>query len=214
MKILAISDTHIGYEYANTDKIHKFLDSVDETTDALILNGDILDLWRMRFTQIRSGNSEILDRLNHIAVDIPTIWILGNHDYTTPQKEFPDISFKHAVDVDGTHFEHGHRFDIDQVKYSWSYKLIPKLYPPLHQLFFKSPAKDAPKGDQGGYLLSMHRRAIVYGLSHAVSVVIGHSHMPQIHQIGDTGYMCDCGDFVDSCTYIEITDGVPLLGRV
>jgi UDP-2,3-diacylglucosamine pyrophosphatase LpxH len=212
-KIIAVSDLHIGQEISNTDAMDKFLDVVDDSVDLLILDGDILDLWRMKFVQIEKENHELLNKLRKVSFLTPTVWLLGNHDYSVPKKRFPDITFKKSHEYNGWHFEHGDMFDIGMKRYGWAYKIIASMYPPFYQMFFKGPAELITE-DQGSWFLPMHNEAKDYAIEHDISVCVGHSHMPQILLVNSDRWMCDCGDFVDSNSYIEIIDGFPHLRRI
>lgn len=210
MHIMAISDLHIGHVQTRTAEIHQFLETAADRADILVLNGDILDLWRMRYSKIKSTYSFTLDHIKEISEKMPVVWILGNHDYGTPKYEFPNVLFKREITIGNTHFEHGHRFDAEQVRYMWGYKYIEALFPPIHQMLFKSPAKSIEQKAKS-QKLSMHSRARAYGAVNNVNVVVGHSHQPQQNLIYGSKWVVDCGDFLHSLTYAEIIDDVPLL---
>ena len=109
------SDMHIGWEYSNIEKIHNFLDTLQNLdTDIMVLNGDILDLWRSKYSTIVKKHKYLLDRINATSARIPTIWIRGNHDWYVPQREFPHIAFMTSYDTERIHIEHGHMMDVKQ----------------------------------------------------------------------------------------------------
>lgn len=211
MHISCISDTHIGQDGINPEHAISALKYMEMRSDVIVLNGDILDLWRSSFDGIYREHREFLYLINSISEVTPTIWLRGNHDYSVPQKSFPSVYFADHVDLDGVHFEHGYRFDWSQVDYTWAYKYMPAVMPALYQMFKKSPV--AQGIGSVPELLPMHRRAIIYSILHGVSVCVGHSHKPHIEYVSNGRHLIDCGDMVNSMVYVEIVDGEPRMVR-
>jgi len=210
MKTFVASDLHIGYEKANYDKIREFFEIARSEADKLVLNGDILDLWRMSFSKIYAEHKQLLDQINQVAEEIPVIWVKGNHDWNVPQKKFPRVEFCGTYDRNGIHFEHGDGFDLMKKKHGWAYKLIEFFCPPFYQLFFKSPSKIIKKEDEAMWF-PMHDEAMWFAHQNHTNVIVGHSHSPQIKW--SRGYfVADCGDFIDSCSCLIINnDSVKLM---
>ena len=200
------SDMHIGWEYSNIEKIHNFLDTLQNLdTDIMVLNGDILDLWRSKYSTIVKKHKYLLDRINATSARIPTIWIRGNHDWYVPQREFPHIAFMTSYDTERIHIEHGHMMDVKQRRWSWTYKYIIRYFPTLYQRFMKSPSQIILEEDENTFL-PIHAEAGRYAVKHDKDVVvIGHTHHRLVKQF--EGYtVADCGDFVDSCSYARIIE--------
>jgi len=81
-------------------------------------------------------------------------------------------------------------------------------FPSIYQRFFKKPSQVLLPNDEP-YPLSMaiHKEANQYALDHNLDyVVMGHTHIPVIQD-----HIIDCGDFVDSASYVILNDGVPEL---
>jgi len=214
MKIIAASDMHIGYEFSNRAKISEFLDKVyEEKPDLFVLNGDIIDLWRMGFKQIRKENFINISKINNISKTIPTVWVKGNHDISVPEKAFPDIMFADTFFEFGKfHFEHGHLLDSSIAKYAWIFKYIPVIFPKFYQIFLAKHEKVIEE-DYGIGWYEMHDKAKAFIMKHDMSVIIGHSHAPQVKELSGR-YMGDSGDFIDSCSYLVIDDNTVRLERI
>ena len=214
MRIIIASDMHIGFEYANTYKINKFFNIVeDDAPDYLILNGDILDLWRNTASAIVKENGDLLRRINEIASVTKTVWIIGNHDFSVPKRYFPNVDFRNSINIGNIHVEHGHRYDMQQVRFGWAYGIISLLYPPIYYWLYRRPNKII-KEDFGSSWLPMHDEAAKCAQKHNVNIIVGHSHCPQIRVLDSGYYVADSGDFIDSSSYIEINDRMPELKRV
>lgn len=78
-KTIILSDIHLGSKASRTKDVLKFLD--DNTSDRLILNGDIIDMWALK----RGGNwkdthSKFIKKILKIAKKKEVIYLIGNHD--------------------------------------------------------------------------------------------------------------------------------------
>lgn len=202
--IYVTSDLHIGYERSNYEKITKFFQIAKNEADRIILNGDIVDLWRQNYLQITIEHTEILETIRDIAKDTPVIWVLGNHDWRIPVDDFPNVEFYTKYDHAGVHYIHGWQFDLQTRKYHWAWDWIVNFYPPLYQKFFKSPSEVVIEEDAIAWL-PMHVKAMDYGIKNNINVVVGHSHHPNVKRVA-SHFVADCGDFVDSCSYLVIDE--------
>jgi len=67
VKILAVSDCHLGYKRCNLDAIVDFLNHYQNTeVDHFILLGDIYDFWRRNNADLIKENDEIMAKLNDL----------------------------------------------------------------------------------------------------------------------------------------------------
>jgi UDP-2,3-diacylglucosamine pyrophosphatase LpxH len=85
MKIVAVSDLHLGYERSNADDFGRFIDS--ELTklnknDHLVLLGDIFEFWRRQNVIATLENEVILNKLYKLNKATNIHYIIGNHDYS------------------------------------------------------------------------------------------------------------------------------------
>ena len=128
--IIAVSDTHLGYEYSDSEKFKKFLDSDLVTnlskSDHLVLLGDILEFWRKQNVDAIIKHEEELNRILRLAKKTNIHYIVGNHDYTIQhfynnyKKNFPyyhyniDVrKFLRLTDVNSKYFFiHGYQFEV------------------------------------------------------------------------------------------------------
>jgi UDP-2,3-diacylglucosamine pyrophosphatase LpxH len=97
--IIAVSDTHLGYDQSDSTKFLNFIDSelinLSED-DHLVLLGDILEFWRGKnidaiFSNYNKDkkekkkeqiNEQILSKIMELNKKTKVDYIIGNHDYT------------------------------------------------------------------------------------------------------------------------------------
>ena len=225
MKIICASDLHLGYERTNYDNISKFL-SIANHADRLILVGDTFDLWRYPVAKIGKstlpGFNHCIDQLKEL--DVPTVIVPGNHDYNLKKvwkdiNDWPNVNISRdftnhfAVPeeyrINSVHFTHGWKFDIQQRKYAWAYSWLVTKFPYLYQKYMKKPARMGMgrNDNTNDQINAVHSEAIQYVKQNKLDyLVMGHTHVP-----GMFGPVIDCGDFVDSCSYVVFEDGKPRL---
>lgn len=213
MKTYCASDLHLGYEQTNYDLISAFFDIVKSDADELILCGDTFDLWRMPAEKIvyskLPGLGDCLDQLDILSMVLPVSILYGNHDYAL------DLSTVHTgmahLEKDFVHnnifFTHGWKFDVLQRKYSWAYGWLVTKFPFFYQKFMKSPARmGAPRADGISEVVkAVHDEANLFAIENKFDhIVMGHTHVPGLYD-----RVVDCGDFIDSNSYVVIEDRKP-----
>lgn len=78
-KYLVLSDLHLGSSDSNPKKLLKFLKS--HTFDNLILNGDIIDGWKIkRGGSLRGKEIDVLKYIIKLSKKINVVYVRGNHD--------------------------------------------------------------------------------------------------------------------------------------
>lgn len=130
-KIVVVGDVHIGFDdeeagiSANVDEFKEFLNNkVPELNpDTLVINGDLLELWRSSFGALMVKHSDIIQLINGIkdsGVDV--VYVPGNHDYrmielgrelvVDPLKEW-EFTEEYKFESGNEEFVcvHGHRTD-------------------------------------------------------------------------------------------------------
>ncbi len=125
LTIYSVSDAHLGYENSDSDAFSSFLDHLLQNAneeDTLVLNGDIVDLWRRdsigAFLQFHDIIEKILTLREKRKVNIRATF--GNHDYHL--KKFDDDSYPLKFEEDivindsgkNYRFIHGMQFDLLQ----------------------------------------------------------------------------------------------------
>jgi len=212
MKIYCASDFHIGYDHDGYEKIDQFFEIAKEKADMLILCGDILDLWRCPIEKIQNDKKYkfTYKALLSTIKDVQTKYIWGNHDYKLQKILKIDAEIMDEDDIDSIYYCHGWRFDIQQRAGHFLYGWLMSRFPYFYQKFIETPFYIKVEADLDRYkLLSklIHEEAERFRKKKGFKyLVMGHTHEP----LGK-GKVFDCGDMIDSFTYVVITDGVPKL---
>ena len=85
-KTYFISDLHLGAGYISDGRAHqqrvvRFLDSIADDADELIMLGDVLDYWYEYRTVVPRGFTRFFGALARLADrGVKITWFLGNHD--------------------------------------------------------------------------------------------------------------------------------------
>jgi UDP-2,3-diacylglucosamine pyrophosphatase LpxH len=130
-KIVVTSDQHLGYEHSNVSDFLNFLDFILERNDvqALVLLGDMVDMWRRDASGVFLCFSEIIKKLLDLKYSkkIDIFIVAGNHDYHLLKlggqdykfhfyQELPSATFS-ITKTSGNKkytFKHGWEFDLAQ----------------------------------------------------------------------------------------------------
>ena len=92
MKLIVLSDVHLGYEHSDKASFNRFLDSIQQdakgTTD-LILLGDIVDMWRRDSSGVFLENWDTLKRIMILQNKMRVHYVAGNHDFHFNRNSFP-----------------------------------------------------------------------------------------------------------------------------
>ena len=231
VKTVIISDVHLGSQDCKIREVNHFLKHVH--CDRLILNGDIIDAWKLKQTH-RWPKSHtrfvrlILKKLE--KKDTQVIYLRGNHDDVLAK--FMPVTFeKFAIVEDFIHETprgkylvlHGDVFDTITKNFvflayigDWGYTQLMRL----NRLY------NAIRAWQGKEYYSLSKavkarvKQAVNHVSHfeehiaklaksrgCIGVICGHIHTAADHMIGDIHYL-NSGDWVESLTAIvEHLDG-------
>ncbi|MDI6860333.1 MAG: metallophosphoesterase [Methanocellales archaeon] len=213
MKTYCISDTHIGFEHSHYKAIARLLKKARKDADELILCGDILDLWRCPLPKIKKDplySEAYFDLLNTMK-EVPSIYIRGNHDIYIQKTGFPFPTVGKMME-DGIYYTHGWEFDLMQRLGSPLYYWLVTHFPYLYQKFFRTPSQIRTEEDPYNRLVgAIHAEARIFAEKRGYDkIVIGHTHQPFM---GDH-IVYDCGDLIDSLSYLIIEDGVPVLHKM
>ena len=219
MKTFCASDLHLGYEHTNYDKVCKFLDLAESKSDELILCGDIFDLWRYPVDKIDKttmvGFKEALNSLKEVSKKIPIKIITGNHDYNLDKVWNKNLRKDYSFEITNSfykgdiYFTHGWEFDVIQRFGSFAYGWLVESFPYIYQKWFKKPSQvSSTKNDsQYGVSIRVHKEAEKFTIKNNFKyIIIGHTHIPTIFN-----HVVDCGDFIDSCSYIIIENKEPTM---
>lgn len=125
MTIIAVSDTHFGFEKFNKQEFIRFLNFTKrQNPDKFLLIGDIFEFWRDGIESSMANNADIISKINDIHNnETDVIIIAGNHDWRLVTLEERGISsiqppwnikreFKFTSGNKEFIAKHGHQFDL------------------------------------------------------------------------------------------------------
>ena len=125
MKALAVSDVHIGYDKSDAGEFRKFLGKIMEMKDlnALVICGDLFDMWRRDIAGVLIENIDILQNLQELrSRGVDVIYVVGNHDYHLRMLKRPEYPFRFcsewSLKAGGKNY---------QFKHGWEYEQAMKL---------------------------------------------------------------------------------------
>ena len=227
-KVLAFSDNHIFYEHSNYPAMNDFFNYIrlrKYDFDEVIMVGDIFDLWRHNYYDAMQEQifNETFYNLKSLIDDfadigVKTTFILGNHDYMAKEVIGDDLNvyYKHSYIVDDNIYQHGWVFDFVQTFTMFGNVITPSVYgiiteyiPAIYQQFCRKPSEKPINefGENIGWIDSIYIKASEFVTKIGVNrIVIGHTHNPL-----NSSKIVDCGDWVDSLSWVEVTDGTPKL---
>ena len=183
MLVTAISDLHLGQTFA-LGQFKAFLEDQRKRVRPamLVLNGDILELAWMRWSDLCNQKlaMDALDELRAFATGIETCFIPGNHDpfgkLTMGIREFlspvrvvsPDAGQPPLLELDGVVYTHGNQFDVTTHVWDSILKLpLKRLLPWLYIKMYGTPyqVKTAQRErDYREYIGWIMGRAMMYAI--------------------------------------------------
>lgn len=145
-----ISDLHLGAGYISDSRAHeqrvvRFLDSIANTADELILLGDVLDYWFEYRTVVPRGFIRFFGALSRIAdKGVKITWFTGNHDIWLFDYLRDEIGLR-VVDGSEVRQIYGHTFFLNHgdgvgrrpqtfrlIRSIFRNKVLQKLYSGIH----------------------------------------------------------------------------------
>ena len=197
-KIIVIGDLHIGYKKTNYNNVHRILDRIEDQKDdidILILNGDIIDLLRCKYSNIMENEvyNKAFLHLKKVTEMLKTIYITGNHCIMAPDIVGSDLNVEYCESFiyDNILFIHGHQFSKIQIDCVLAF--ITKHLSFIGQYVNNSSARISKRLQSR---IDDFARANFYE-----HIVISHMHVPHIFR-----NVVYCGDITQNPTYIEISD--------
>ncbi|MGD0177669.1 MAG: UDP-2,3-diacylglucosamine diphosphatase [Candidatus Bathyarchaeia archaeon] len=91
MRIVVISDVHLGYHDSDAAAFSQFLDAqLSDRPDQVILLGDIFDFWRRSDADLLLENQGVVEKL----FQLPIVFVRGNHDFSMAKlfHRYPQLS--------------------------------------------------------------------------------------------------------------------------
>jgi len=228
-RYLILSDLHLGSSDSNPKKLLKFLKS--HTFDNLILNGDIIDGWKIRRgNNLRPKEIDVLKYINKISDKVNVVYLRGNHDdfldhFMIPFK-FGDISIveQYDIEIDGKRYYviHGDVFDRITKELKWvaqigdiGYTVLIKINKLVNHIrksqgksyysFSKEIKKKVKKAVN--YISDFEENLANLAKSKGYDgIICGHIHHPEIKDIGGVMYY-NSGDWVESMSALAYNGG-------
>ena len=234
IEIVVISDIHLGTYGCHARELNQYLKSIQPK--ALILNGDIFDMWNFKKSYFPTEHVEVVRRLLKMAVNGTKVYYLaGNHDDML--RKFGEMSLglihlrnKLVFQVDGrVHWVfHGDIFDMSIQRARWLAKLGAEGYDLLirinrsinsvRRLFGFAPTSFAgrvKKGVKGAvkFIQDFEDTAIsIAGEKNYDCVICGHIHQPQMREVltpsGKMVTYMNSGDWVEHLSTLEYKKGL------
>ena len=217
MKTLIISDLHIGSKGCKTEEILELLK--DESFERYILVGDIIDGWLFKkYKKFSYQHARVIRRLLKLSKNKDIIWISGNHDeflrkYTPI--ELGNIKVVDEFIEDGIWYCHGDKYD-GIVKMRWL-GMLGSIGYDLAIVIDRFLKRFNKKTSLSKYLKDNVKAAVSFLVDFenemvrqakkrkCHTVVCGHIHTPSFKLI-DGVYYLNCGDWVENCTHVILTN--------
>ncbi len=123
MKVVVVSDVHLGSASSERESFNSFLSSLLQDVDLtdLVLLGDIVEMWHRDASGVFLENMDTVIILRELGKRINVHWVTGNHDYhllklknRAPHYNYPFEFLETLELVDGDHtyrFMHGYEFE-------------------------------------------------------------------------------------------------------
>ncbi len=231
-EIVVISDVHLGTFGCRAEELLDYLRSIKPKM--LILNGDIIDIWRFSRRYWGKAHNEIIRRILKLMIKGTQVYyITGNHDELL--RRFPEFHAgnfhlvnKLVLNVDGKKvwLFHGDIFDVSITHAKWLAKLGSIGYDLLimmnsfcnffltlfgyHKMSFSKKIKNSVKGAIK-YISDFEQVAAELAIDRQYDyLACGHIHQPVIRDIsnhkGEVTYL-NSGDWVENMTALEYAKG-------
>jgi len=229
--IVVLSDIHLGTYGCHATELLRYLKSIKPR--AVILNGDIIDIWQFNKRYWPSTHMMVVKHLTSLmAKDVPVYFIPGNHDEMLRRfKGFNlgslKIVNKLSLKVDGKRIWvfHGDVFDVVMQNSKWLARLGAVGYDTLilinrfvnfisqkmgrGKLSFSKKVKNTVKSAVKFINDFENTVCDIAAENNYDYVICGHIHHPEIKQMqtkhGDVIYM-NSGDWIENLTALEYTD--------
>lgn len=232
VEVCVISDVHLGTYGCHAKELNAYLRSIQPK--ALVLNGDIIDIWNFRKRYFPKQHLKVLRSLLKLAQEGTKVYyITGNHDEALRRFvnfKLGNISLRNKVvlDFDGRKgwIFHGDVFDrsIQQAKViaklgGWGYDALILINRALNwglerlgreKYSLSKKVKDGVK-KAVKFITDFEQVAGELAIEKGYDYVIcGHIHQPQMRTIstskGETLYL-NSGDWVESLSALEYSSG-------
>ena len=216
MKVIIVSDLHIGSNFFHSEAFERFLQEIPQDHE-LVLNGDIID---SPFAKLNPSQQRILDLIEQISHRQKVVWVHGNHDNGYLLGRFGRVHFKrlHAVE-DRLLIAHGDDFDEIMPKN----QIFMKAFKLMHNLRIKLGAKPvhvAEYAKRWVYFYKVLRKnvmmnAVKYAQENGyAAVTCGHTHYAEDVVVNGVRYL-NTGAWTESpAFFLHLSDDQMILNRL
>lgn len=233
VKLVVISDVHLGTFGCHADELIQYLRSIQP--ELLVLNGDIVDIWQFSKRYFPQSHMQVIKEIfSLLALGTKVIYITGNHDEI--MRRYSDLSIgqleltdKLILELDGkvTWIFHGDVFDrttkgsakIIAKLGGYGYDLLILLNRGINHLMTllgrekMSLSKQVKNGVKKAvaWINNFEQTAAELAIDNQYDyVVCGHIHQPQQREIktdkGSVMYL-NSGDWIENLTSLEYDQG-------
>ncbi len=232
MRVIITSDFHLKSQESAEDRerrirVLKFLDSLIDSTDLLILNGDIFDLWFPWNNVIIKGYFPILKKLADLRESgCRIVFIAGNHDFwfrdfLTGYLDIEVYKNNFIEEIDGKNIlvSHGDLYTSNDLRYKIFRAIIRNrivmwLFGILHPDFAlnigKTMSRSSRKRRVSENLMKTREKGLIEfarkQLTNFDIVIMGHSHLPKLQEF-ENGIYANAGDWIVNNSYLKLIDG-------
>lgn len=236
MNIIVISDTHIKFDEKPEDEerrrmVLSFLNDIPASTDILVLNGDIFDLWFDWKTVVIASYTEIISALQKIqSHGTKIVLICGNHDFWFNgylQKlgfEIYSENYSFTDNKKNIFIAHGDRYTSNDLRYiifraclrnKFTRFIFKFIHPEISLNIGKKMSRSSRKRIVPKKRVNNTRESLIKNATKLIEngndvVIFGHAHNPEQIDISDGTYL-NSGDWIIHNSWIEINDGKPKL---
>jgi len=232
-KIYMASDFHLGAPTAELSlerekKIIRWLNSVQTDAHTIILVGDIFDFWFEYKHVIPKGFTRFMGKLLELKDEgIEIIMFTGNHDlwmkdYFPEEFGIPVIHEPVSVQIGKNlfHIAHGDGLGPGDHKFKFFKKIFTNklaqwafrwLHPDAGIALAKKWSQHSKDTSIAPELNGESEWLITYcneteQKQHHDFYVMGHRHLSLAEPIGDNSIYYNLGEWIDKCTYLEVTN--------
>jgi UDP-2,3-diacylglucosamine pyrophosphatase LpxH len=219
MRVVILSDCHVGSPEANIGALNKFLSCVQ--CDKLVLAGDFFDLWDMSAGDIRDRHAKTIGLVKKIIErGVLVEYLLGNHDddYLDHPVMGPELPVVKAVEfythsgkkvrvVHGDKYDHVYqRHRLLYKMLAWANKVSKKVLGLSFEDLSHKTCTSLPRGEYDEAVRKIHEAARKKSKGFDI-LVMGHTHSP-IHSkaAGELPEFLNAGDWKVNDTYV-LVDG-------
>ncbi|MFA6973649.1 MAG: UDP-2,3-diacylglucosamine diphosphatase [Parcubacteria group bacterium] len=222
---IVISDVHLGSMGSQAEKLYHFLDGLLQAPlNRLIIAGDLFELWSTNYKDIDKYEYKVARKIVELSErGTKVVYIPGNHDRAFRVFErftMGKIKIRNEYLIKDNHKKyivmHGDEFDAFTRNHVVVTLLVDQLYvllikwSALLKRYFNLGSSMAERKTSATYMklvLKVRKAALTYAQSREVDgIIIGHTHHPEMFTNEEGIVYANAGDWMDSCSYVVISD--------